>query len=149
MKKNEINNQKTEQLNDDYDSDRRKILKSSACVIGACYLAPTTLNMLMATRATAQSAAPDPCANGEQGTITFQVTGFGAGEVFARYTNGDCIIEDFDVTVTPDIVVPVGGSLYIFKVDRVFDMSVNGGGCTNGRSSRIRSDTSITIIYCT
>lgn len=40
--------------------NRREVIKTGAKVLGASYLAPATLNLLMADRATAQSVAPPP-----------------------------------------------------------------------------------------
>ena len=150
MKEDEIINQnQDEAAASDHDCDRRAMLKSSACVIGACYLAPTTLNLLMATRATAQSS--DPCANqpGPLYTVTIDASDWGTGEVMARYTyvDGNCPPIEFDVTARPTLVEPEG-FLYIYTVDRDFDMSINGGPCTNGSSSRVNSDRHITVTRC-
>jgi hypothetical protein len=40
------------------DTDRRTILKKAACTIGAAYVAPVTLNMLLADKANANSGPP-------------------------------------------------------------------------------------------
>ena len=39
---------------------RRQAIKKSSIALGACYLAPATLNLLLADRATAQSDIPPP-----------------------------------------------------------------------------------------
>lgn len=42
------------------EMSRREALKKSAVALGACYLAPATLDLLLADRATAQSIPPAP-----------------------------------------------------------------------------------------
>ena len=39
------------------DSDRRAMIKKAACAIGAVYIAPATLNLLLADKANAASGA--------------------------------------------------------------------------------------------
>ena len=39
------------------DSERRAMLKKAACAIGAAYIAPATLNLLLSDKAIAQSLA--------------------------------------------------------------------------------------------
>ena len=42
---------------DPLDNDRRSMMKKSAFAIGAVYIAPTTLNLLLADKANAASVA--------------------------------------------------------------------------------------------
>ena len=42
------------------DNERRAIMKKSACVIGAAYIAPATLNLLLADKAHAASIIGPP-----------------------------------------------------------------------------------------
>jgi hypothetical protein len=45
---------------DPLDSDRRAMMKKSMCAIGAAYLAPFTLNLLLADKANALSIIGPP-----------------------------------------------------------------------------------------
>ena len=42
------------------DSDRRKMMKKAACAIGAAYIAPVTLNLLLTDKAYAASGPSGP-----------------------------------------------------------------------------------------
>ena len=52
-----INKEDNELEQDPLDTDRRAMIKKSACAIGAAYIAPATLNLLLADKANAASGA--------------------------------------------------------------------------------------------
>ena len=58
MSENHVLENEPEQ--DPLDTDRRALLKKSACAIGAAYIAPATLNLLLTDKANAQSASGPP-----------------------------------------------------------------------------------------
>ena len=45
---------------DPLDTGRREMIKKAACTIGAVYIAPATLNLLLADKANAQSIIGPP-----------------------------------------------------------------------------------------
>ena len=56
-----INKEDNEPEQNPLDTDRRKMMKKAACAIGAVYIAPATLNLLLADKANAASGpAVDP-----------------------------------------------------------------------------------------
>ncbi len=60
MQPEDLDEQKKTMLVEKSVVSRRQALKGSVAAIGVCYLAPTTLNLLLAERATAQSDIPPP-----------------------------------------------------------------------------------------
>ena len=50
-----INKEDNELDQNPLDSDRRALMKKAACAIGAAYIAPVTLNLLLADKANAAS----------------------------------------------------------------------------------------------
>ena len=58
MSENHVLENEPEQ--DPLDTDRRALLKKSACAIGAAYIAPATLNLLLTDKAYAASGPSGP-----------------------------------------------------------------------------------------
>jgi hypothetical protein len=55
-----INKEGNEPEENPLDGDRRAVIKKAACVIGAAYIAPVTLNLLLADKANALSLIGPP-----------------------------------------------------------------------------------------
>ena len=55
-----INKEDIEPEQNPLDTERRAMMKKAACAIGAAYIAPVTLNLLLADKANAASGAGGP-----------------------------------------------------------------------------------------
>ncbi len=79
---------------------RRKAIKTSAFALGACYLAPATLDLLLADRATAQSDPPPPPPVGGLGASRVCVCNFSKVGVAVTFLEVDNIICDENLETT-------------------------------------------------
>ena len=55
-----INKEDNELEQNPLDTERRSMIKKAACAIGAAYIAPATLNLLLADKANAASGPSGP-----------------------------------------------------------------------------------------